>query len=167
MKHRKSKAWGSHLPVVLKVLQITDGPVLEMGMGPSSTPFMHWACFAHDRKLVSYDNDRDWFALNEQYRENNHEVYFVEDWDKIDIENEMWDVVLIDHKPAERRRFDIIRLANHAKYIIVHDTQWRQDHEYHYKKDVFPFFKYRFDFTKQKPYTTVLSNFVDLTNFNL
>lgn len=31
---------GTHLPVLRRVIEITHGPVLEMGMGNSSTPIL-------------------------------------------------------------------------------------------------------------------------------
>jgi len=159
------KHWGSHLPVLMKVLSITEGPVLEMGMGLYSTPYLHWACF-EKRELVSYDNDPKYFHMNEDYRGEGHEVSFVEDWSKIDIVKP-WDVAFFDEGPAEVRAINLMKVANIAKYIVVHDTQWREDKHYHYKELVFPFFKYRYDYIKTKPHTSVLSNIVDLTNFTV
>ncbi|HLG90830.1 MAG TPA: hypothetical protein VI336_01570 [Candidatus Saccharimonadales bacterium] len=159
------KKWGSHLPVLMRIISITDGDVLEMGMGLYSTPYLHWACF-NKRKLVSYDNEPEYFNMNKEYKDALHEVHFVDDWDKADIEKP-WDLALIDHGPPERRGEDIMRLANLVKYIIVHDTHWKQDKHYHYKENVFPFFKYRYDYEEVRPTTTVLSNLVDLKDFQV
>jgi len=154
--------WGSHLPVLIKLMGMTDGPVLEMGMGLYSTPFMHWACFSQKRKIVSYDSDEKYFEMNKDYTDPEfHDVHFVTDWSLTDIERS-WDVVLIDHT-VERRSVDTMRLANHAKYIILHDTNWQQNKHYHYKEQVFPNFKYRFDYTATKPFTSVVSNLIDVT----
>jgi len=157
---------GSHLPILSKVLGLSEGPVLELGMGLFSTPYLHWACY-NKRKLVSYENKKDFYELfifNDK-RElcNNydfHEVKFVEDWDKIDISGH-WGVVLVDHNPGPRRREEIKRLANSADYIVVHDTDAKNDWYYKYA-EYFPLFKYRYD-TKIYPMTTVLSNFKDLS----
>ncbi len=143
---------------------MTTGDVLEIGMGLYSTPFLHWACF-NKRKLVSYDNDAEYFNMNKQYEEGLHEVHFVDDWDSMDIEKP-WDVVLVDHGPSERRIVDIKKLANLARFIVVHDTEGRSDHNYHFST-VFPSFKYKYTFTKSRPHTTILSNFVDVTNFEV
>ena len=99
--------------------------------------------------------------MNDRWDRGRHKVFLVKDWDKIDIEKP-WDVAFIDHE-AERRRIEIRRLANYAKYIIVHDTQPQSEHEYQYK-DIYPLFKYRRDFTFSRAWTSVLSNFKELSN---
>jgi hypothetical protein len=163
---KTTAGWGSHLPVLMKVMSITDGPVLEMGMGIFSTPYLHWACFSAKRKLCSFDNDPDYFNQNHEYCNDYHEVTLVTDWDKIDIDKP-WDVVLVDHAPCLRRKVDIMRLADLAKFIVVHDTDWHQNKHYDYRKAVFPFFKYQYWFTEFRPKTTVLSNLVDLKDFKV
>ena len=47
---------GSHLPVLIKMVLMTDGPILELGTGFFSTPVLHWLCAEKKRKLVSYDS---------------------------------------------------------------------------------------------------------------
>jgi hypothetical protein len=92
---------GSHLPVLIEALRITDGDVLEMGMGFFSTPFLHWACL--NRKLVSYESEAGYFwKFADGFHTDNHLCYLIEDWDKAEIDK-TWDVVLIDHGPSERR----------------------------------------------------------------
>ena len=49
-------AWSSYLPLLIKVLQCSEGPVLELGTGLVSTPVLHWLCFDMGRELVSYDD---------------------------------------------------------------------------------------------------------------
>jgi preprotein translocase subunit YajC len=53
--------YGSHLPILIKLVEMTDGPILELGSGLFSTLFLHWACFLKKRKLVSYDNDEEFY----------------------------------------------------------------------------------------------------------
>lgn len=160
---------GSHLPILMKVLSLTDGPVLELGTGLFSTPYLHWACYPN-RKLVSYENKKEFFNTwkYDDKREvcNNygyHSRFLVEnnDWDKIDI-SEHWGVAFIDHNPGPRRREEVRRLANNADYIVVHDTDEKNDWYYKYS-EYFLDFKYRWD-SKIYPRTTVLSNFKDLSN---
>lgn len=162
---------GSHLPVLYKLMNMTEGSVLELGMGLFSTPYLHWACHEKQRRLVSYENKKDFYELfifnDKRERKNNynyHEIKFVEnnDWDSIDI-SEHWDIVLVDHNPGPRRKVEIARLVNNADYIVVHDTNGRNDWYYKYT-EVYPLFKYRYDFSKVYPFTTVLSNLKDLSN---
>jgi hypothetical protein len=162
---------GSHLPVLMKIMGMSEGPVLELGMGLFSTSYLHWACFDKKRRLVSYENKKEFYELfnfNDEREIGNdygsyHEVKFVEnsDWDKIDLSGH-WGVILIDHNPGKRRKEEMRRLANDADYIVVHDTDEKNDWYYKYSK-YFPLFKYRWD-SKIYPRTTVLSNFKDLKN---
>jgi hypothetical protein len=159
---------GSHLPILIKLLNITEGPVLELGTGLFSTPFLHWACFDKKRKLVSYENKKkffDFWIYNDARELNNdysyHQVKFVENnnWDAIDI-SEHWGIVFIDHNPGPRRREEMKRVANNADYVVIHDTDDKNDWYYKYSEH-FPLFKYRWD-SKIYPRTTILSNFFSL-----
>src|SRR3989344_2393729 len=154
------KYGGSHLPVLIKIAAITNGPILELGGGIFSTPFLHVACFASKRELVTYENDLNCFDIVKQYACDFHKVGFVENWDGISIERS-WDLAFIDHAPGERRKKEIARLANLAKYVVVHDTEKRQEHVYGLE-EIYPLFKYRYDFRELSPHTSILSNFVDL-----
>ena len=159
---RVSINWGTHLPVLIKLLSVTNGPVLELGMGLYSTPFLHWACYDKKRPLVSYDSDEKYFHMNEEYRSDFHEVSLVSDWDKIIIEKP-WDVVLVDCHPDTKRKELAMRLKNHAKFIVLHDSYWKDDYAYHYK-EIYPSFKYKFDHTAlRRTPTTVISNFVNVS----
>jgi|2_EtaG_2_1085320.scaffolds.fasta_scaffold00145_44 hypothetical protein len=164
MKINIKKNYGSHLPVLIKVMNETSGSVLELGTGLYSTPYLHWACFSQKRKLVSYDS-KEYIDLAASYKDTFHEVYGIDDFSKIDIEK-TWDVALVDHTPAERRKEEVKRLAFFANYIIIHDSEHWYDKDYKYS-EIYPLFTYRFDYKEAWPHTTVLSNFVDLTNFKV
>jgi hypothetical protein len=162
---------GSHIPTLIKLLAITDGPVLELGTGLFSTPFLHWACFDKRRKLVSYENKKKFFDfwIFDDAREigndySYHQMRFVEnsDWDKVNIAEEHWSVALVDHNPGPRRREEMKRLAKTANFVVVHDTDDKNDWYYKYA-EYFPLFAYRWD-SKIYPRTTVLSNYKTLTN---
>lgn len=155
--------YGSHIPVLIKLVGMTTGDVLEMGTGLFSTPFLHWACFG--RNLYSYDNDAEYVKLWRKFQSETHRIILVENWDEAEIERP-WDIALIDHAPGDRRVVDIKRLANWAKYIVAHDTRWKEDRHYHYKQ-VFPMFKYRYDHSVCSAHTSILSNLVDLSGFTI
>jgi hypothetical protein len=70
-------------------------------------------------------------------------------------------VVLVDHNPGPRRKEEVRRLAYNADYIVIHDTNGRNDWYYHFT-EVFPLFKYRYDTKGVYPQTTVVSNCKDL-----
>src|SRR3990170_1708216 len=157
--------YGSHLPVLIRVMSITSGDALEMGMGYSSTPVMHWMCATTKRRLVSYENDQKHFDLWRQYEQDFHQVIFTGDWDTADIERP-WDVAFIDHHPGERRKEDARRVAQYAKYVILHDSDGRDDRKFHYS-EIYPLFRWRYSYDLYRPQTIVLSNFVDLTGFTI
>ena len=159
------REWGTHLPVLIKLTSITNGSILELGGGVYSTPFLHWVCFPSKRKLVSYDSDPGYFQQVLQYVDTFHDVTFVNDWDSINIELP-WDIVLVDHV-TERRATEAKRVANFAKYVVLHDSDPSRNNRVYKYDEVYPLFKYRFDYKDTSPNTTVLSNFVNLTDFKI
>ena len=162
--HKADPSWATHIPVLLKALELTDGPVLELGMGMMSTPLLHIMCEAQNRWLDSYDNDGRFIDMFSRFQNPNHFIALV-NWDEAYqsiIHNNHWDVVLVDHKPAAQRKEDI-KLLTDSDYVIVHDTQERAD-EYYGFEEIYPLFKYRYDYTKFTNQTTVLSNKHDVQN---
>lgn len=152
--------YGTHLPALLKVMSLTDGDVLELGTGVFSTPLLHYLCMLNGRNLVSYDNDAKWDKWVGYYRAPFHKILYVDNWDDADIERP-WDVALVDHSPSIRRKEDIRRLANHAKYIVVHDTTKTYYHTYKYH-EIWDLFQYRKVWDGDQRRADVFSNFVDL-----
>jgi hypothetical protein len=165
---RVSGAYGTHLGPLIAVMNKTDGDVLELGIGFFSTPYLHYQCLLSDRKLFSYDNDRGWvrkFVGNfggYKYRSPNHDFNYIKDWKDADIDK-FWDVALIDHSPDSRRIEEVKRLADNARYIIIHDSNERHEDKYHYS-EIYPLFKYKRVWDKDDRHATVLSNFVSLDN---
>jgi len=156
---------GSHIPVLIKVLSMSSGPVLELGTGLNSTPVIHWLCNESKRRIESYESSEMFYLAARNYRNDFHGVHHVTQlggWDNIDFESIHWGVVFIDHAPGKRRVDEMIRLANHADYVVVHDTEERSDWHYRYSKG-FPEYKHRVDYIKAYPNTSILSNFKDLS----
>jgi len=156
-----SKRWSTHLPILIKVVRETKGPILEIGSGIFSTPILHWLCSESGRKLVTYENEPEYYKFAKQFKSRNHKVNLVESWDEVKTDKH-WSVVLIDHEPQFRRSIDAIRFKNNADFIVLHDTEERNERHYNYH-NVWPHFKYRFDYTLASPQTTVVSNFKDLS----
>ena len=162
------------------------GPVLELGMGDCSTPLLHSMCKSLGIPLVSIDTNREWhdrFVSLASRDHRGHQIRLVPPanaatlaqecarWDEMSIlpqgygiHADRWSVALVDHAPGERRLTDIARLAYAATIIVVHDTE---EPGYMYET-TFDTFKHRFDYkgwpgVEIRPWTTVLSNFVDVT----
>src|SRR6185503_2887686 len=115
--------YGTHLPWLLKCVEATKGDVLELGIGSSSTPALHKICAEQNRRLDSYDTDVSYVdQYSKQYRHPRHSYWWISDWEQAAIDKP-WSVVLIDHRPAARRRLDALRLKDVAEYIVIHDTE--------------------------------------------
>jgi hypothetical protein len=154
--------YGSHLPVLTKLVEMTSGPILELGVGLYSTPYLHYACLPKKRELTSYEGDEGWMRSFKDCRTDFHQVHFIANWDDLPIDK-FWDIVFIDHGPDTRRKDEAKKLANNAKYIILHDSTAEHDYLYKYS-EIYPLFKYRYDYKLAEPHTTVLSNFESLEN---
>lgn len=155
--------WSSHYAVLVKAMEICDGPILELGIGLFSTSLLHWLCLEQGKKLVSYEDNPFYLKICRDFRDNFHKVLLIDNWDAIDIENTHWGMAFIDHR-HERRLIDARRIAHNADYVICHDTQESERKVYGYNQ-LFPEFKYIYHYTKASPNTTVLSNFKDLKKF--
>lgn len=165
MFHKKSKQIlnATHLPILVRVFEESDGDILELGGGHFSTTVLRWLTEMSGRKLYTYENSERWYQKISRNESGFHKVILVDDWSKALIERP-WGLALIDHRPASRRQVDILRLAEYAQYIVVHDTEPESDHEYHYSK-VFPYFKHVINCSKYRPHTTILSNFKDVSKW--
>jgi hypothetical protein len=158
---RFNKSRSSFFPVLIKTVQNTSGPILELGSGYFGTPLLHWLSEESDRRLVTYEDKQEYYAFARRFRTDTHEVHFVTDWDKANFDKEAWDVVFVDHR-AERRVKDILRLKNRAKYIVIHDTE---EKIYGFDK-IWPRFKHVYHWNFDTLHTSVVSNLVDLKIFN-
>ena len=152
---RLKRSFGSHLPVLIRVMQATTGPVVEIGGGFFSTPVLHWMCCDQGRMLVTYDNDPATIELICRFRTRFHAIHLVSDWDTIDLST-WWSVALIDHRPSKRRWRDVLRVK-YADYIVVHDTQDQVRNHYGYD-NLSGKFRYEYRYARAKPQTTVYSN---------
>lgn len=161
-----SLAYGTHLPCLIKAMEKSSGMVLELGTGLFSTPFLRYQCMLTGRKLVSYENFKEWYNfLLKYYKPNeNHDIHFVDNYSEANIAGTPWDVVLIDQTPDSSRTEEILRVKDRAKFIIIHDANPSNDKVTHYSK-IYPLFKYRTDWTGDNNHATVLSNTTDLSDF--
>jgi hypothetical protein len=161
MNFRLRKDYTTHMPMLIKVVQMTSGPVLELGAGVFSTPLLHWLCAESGRRLDTYEDVADCYHFAHKFRSRNHRIHFVEDWDAVEFAGH-WDVVFIDHTTG-RRSVDALRLKDKADYIILHDSE--AEKHYGYDK-VWPEFRYIYHWKNCQPWTTVVSNLKDVSRWN-
>jgi hypothetical protein len=77
----------------------------------------------------------------------------------INPNGDRYGTVFVDNSPASQRLPMIQRFADKAECLVVHDTE---DKQYDIEEELNKF-KYRYDYTKVTPHTTVVSNVNDLT----
>jgi len=150
----------TYIPPLLKALEATKGDILELGMG-FSTAFLDALCKESKRRIVSYENDIEWYEENRMYQSEYHDIILTNDWSTIPIEDRKWGVVLVDHRPAVRRRVEAKRVKDCADIVVLHDSEPEIDRFYRYSS-LYKNFKYRYDYTVCKPNTTLLSNTLDV-----
>lgn len=155
---------GSHLPILMKVVQMTSGPILELGCGLYSTTYLHWICHPTKRRLVTYENNPRYFEFLIEHETDFHEVHCIDNWDSIDISHP-WSVAFIDHAPDKRRGIEAKRLT-HADYVVAHDTENRNLKKQGYDSAM-RLFRYRWKYDETWPHTSLWSDKFDLAGFTL
>lgn len=152
--------WCNHRELLWPALEATKHlklPVLELGCGHGSTPYLQKYCADNNLQLLSYDFDDSWARQFDAIHVTNWEAQVP--WRK------EFAVVLVDESPGEHRKESIKRLM-HAKIIVIHDSEpigWNaSDYQV---RPLFSRFKYMKDLKAEKPaaWTTSLSNFIDVS----
>lgn len=156
---------GSHLPALMRAVELTNGPIFELGCGMYSSPFLHWKCYPTARQLVTFEDKPQWFEFIKQFETPWHRTVLVEDWGALDLSG-VCSVALVDHDPVQavHTRSGEVAKLQHAEYVVCHDAENRSDYKYKYNS-VRNLFKWRWKYTAAYPYTWVFSNRHDLTEF--
>lgn len=113
---RNVQNWDNHRPLLWWALQQTESsslPILELGCGEGSTPYLQDYCKRTGRTLISYDYNKEWA--------DKYGAIHVTDWDK--VHHPQYSVILVDHSPGERRWIDIQLLADKTEYMVIHDSE--------------------------------------------
>lgn len=163
---RNQKQMSTHMLTLMRCVAETTGDVCELGAGFYSTALLHWLCL--DRKVYTYESDPDYYHYAWKFRTNNHRARKTEDFSDVDY-NRHWSVVFIDHTADKganphTRADDALKFTN-ADLIVLHDTEPENEAQYGYDK-LWPYFKYRYDWKGCKPFVSVVSNTIDVTQWN-
>jgi hypothetical protein len=184
VKHREipeswmpSNDFSSHRPMLYRAItNLPHTSFFEFGMGYGSTPLLK----AHYLKtpgneFYSLENNREWFDrfinykhVNNTYRPN----AFIDRCHEIILTDKLlqWEVftdsiVFIDCAPADLRKHLIIKHADAAKAIIVHDTEPGADYVCDVQTALNKFL-FRCDLTVEGlPQTTIVSNLYDFEDW--
>jgi len=154
----------THRPVLREaVLRIPNGLILELGAGEGSTPPLHEVCLATGRPVLTLESERPWFERFAHLASDNHAIQHVPSWTALDaplFRGLPLAIAFVDHTPT-RRVTDIEWLARRAKIVVVHDTESK---DYGYER-ILGWFRYQKVHNKLTPWTTVFSNFVDVSSW--
>lgn len=154
--------WNNHRFWLWPALQSTKGLVVEFGVGDESTPFLHDYCEQNGRTLRSYDDSPEWYDKFKHLASDGHSLTLVKDWDTVKLPHTS--VLLIDHGPAERRHLDVIKYADTARFLVVHDTE-PESHAAYKLNNLWHRFQYRNHYSTSGTRATVASNFEDVTRW--
>lgn len=147
----KLAEYGSHLQGLRWAVDNTSGPVLEMGVGYHSTPYLNQVSRGM-RQVVSVEKNPRWTTLAKERVESPAH------WVVSEIPPGLWSVVLIDGETEERKPA-LLSLRPYTEVFVIHDTEDLE--EYGWSEDLFDSFTYRADYGVV-PRTTVLSDSVDV-----
>jgi hypothetical protein len=152
--------WSNHRFLLWPALEATKElklPVLELGCGDGSTPFLQQYCKDNELELHSYDFKADWA---EKFG-----AVHVTNWDNIAWRKD-YGVVLVDHSPGEHRKI-ALGLLTHAQVVVIHDSEPIGWTAADYKvREEFGRYKYQFDLQapRGQAWATALSNTIDFHN---
>lgn len=154
--------WDNHKIFLWSALQILKHnnvrlPVLELGSGHYSTPFLRQYCKEEGLEFLTYDFDEYWA----KDMGANH----VKNWDT-DVEwSRKWGVVLVDESPGENRKFSLAKL-HHAQIVVAHDTEPAADHGYQMRAELAKY-KYQLDYQTEGAWASMVSDFWPLEKLHV
>ena len=150
-------AYCSHWKILLASVLYTDGPVLELGAGWGSTPLLHLGC--EGRRLLTVESHKKWIRQFGALTTDSHQFSLVTDFmTDLDIYKESWGLVFVDQAPDEARQFSILKLRATTQVFVLHDSNQTNHQQFLLEAN----FKYRYDYTKQTPHTSVFSDMVNV-----
>lgn len=161
---KDASAWGNHRTLLWHALEATKKsslPILELGSGPSSTPYLRQYCRDEGILFQTYETDKNWATtMNSRW---------VANWDKEKFWDEKFSTVLLDCAPGEYRKIALMKL--NAEIIVLHDSEpvgWNaSDYQVRPLFKNFKYYKDHIPIEKGSPWTTALSNIIDVTKWKL
>ncbi len=148
----------THQPLLVACMSLTQGPVLELGCGNGSTLLLHSICGTSGRKLVTLESNKTWLRGFTTLRRNWHEIKLTDKWLGLPEYKSKWGLILVDHGIARERGRTIDEL--NADIIVAHDSHREYNCRYAAR---FEKYEYRYDYKKLKPWTTAISNKINLS----
>lgn len=155
--------WSTHRRLLwpaLEVIKYTGLPVIELGSGDGSTPFLRQYCEEHKIEFFSYDSNEEWAKKTGST--------YVANWDIIPWRKQ-FGVALIDEAPGEHRKDSLRKIQ--ADIIVIHDSEPKGWNGSDYQvRQFFPLWTYMKDLQSEVPqgaWATILSNIYDVRKFEI
>jgi hypothetical protein len=149
--------WNSHRELLYVAATKANKSIVEFGCGEGSTPLLRKFCKKNNLHFSSYETNAEYAKKYDSTKVN--------DYDEVHLHGH--GLLFIDLAPGEQRKDMIAKHRDNAEVIVVHDSEGSSDYVYG-MKEVLLTFKYRKDYTPEgKPATTAVSNFIDVTEWQL
>lgn len=161
--------WTTYKPSLVRALlwavdqQLDAVRVLELGTGVGSSPMLAELARSCDWiQVTAVEHDPKWYAdVAKPLSIGNPSYDALTTFEAADLARLRFDVVFVDHGPVEARARDLKILAGNSDVglVVVHD--WNVD-VYGYDKTLF---RWRVEDRGRWPNTAIMSNTVDLSNW--
>lgn len=160
LKDIEQDEFGSHRRLLWSALELTKHtglPVIELGCGHGSTPFLQQYCKDNGLELFSYDYNKTWA--------DKFGATHISDWSTIPWRKE-YSVALVDESPGEHRKISVQNFVDNVKIVVIHDSEppgWNTS-DYQVREE---FYRYIYSLDEKAtrygaPWTSMLSNFIPL-----
>jgi len=116
--------YGSHLPILLEVLKLTDKPVLELGAGDNSTRQIN--AYAKGN-ITTIEDTKEWLAQYGDLESERHTLLLMSEKEMVAFfEKDLteWGLVFVDSHAWEGRVAAINKYKDTADYIVIHDVEY-------------------------------------------
>jgi hypothetical protein len=160
--------YASHaIPLIVTSL-ISNGDMIELGMGKYSTAILNKVAKKKNAFLISTESNRDWMSKFTSFNDTKTHLLVSSDsacGTTLNM-NKFWGFVFVDHIDAAKRHLDVLSFANNSQIVMCHDAEKNTDSMYLYSK-IYKSFKHHCKyslFLNDNRYisTSILSNFVAL-----
>lgn len=108
------------LPVLMRLTQITRGPIIEMGCHEHATPYLHWRCLIEGRQLRTYESDETAYRWAKAFEDDRHHVHYVQDWDVVDV-TAPCAVAIVAQRDMQQRKVSVRRIS-YAEFVVCPDV---------------------------------------------
>lgn len=130
-------------------------PVMELGCGYGSTPYLQTYCMEAGIPFLSYDSNREWAHRMGSVH--------VPKWERHRF-NLNYSVVLIDEAPGGHRKESIRILRGQVKILVAHDTEIAADHGYQMRAELFKW-KYHKEYVTDGAGCMAVSDEIDVSKW--